>query len=73
MLTKVGTLYRKHQQTQLCRDGWERKKQHEATEAARVALARTFMAYGEDLERVKVFKYLGQLLAYNNNNSQAMQ
>jgi hypothetical protein len=29
------------------------------------------MVYGEDLERVEVFKYLGRLLAYNNNDSQA--
>ncbi len=32
-----------------------------------------FMAYGEDLERTEMFKYLGQLLAYNYNDSQAMQ
>jgi hypothetical protein len=73
MQTKVGALYGKHQHTQLCREGWERKKQHEATEAARIALARIFTAYGEDLERVEVFKYLGRLLTYDNNDSQAMQ
>jgi hypothetical protein len=72
METKVGALYGKHQCTWLCREGWERKKQHEAAEAARIALTRTFMAYGEDLERVEVFKYLGQLLTYDNNDSQAM-
>jgi hypothetical protein len=32
-----------------------------------------FTAYGEDLERVEVFKYLGRLLAYDNNDSQAMR
>ena len=63
MQTKVGALYGKHQRTWLCQEGWERKKQHEAAEAARVALARTFTAYGEDLEREEVFKYLGRLLA----------
>jgi hypothetical protein len=73
MHTKVGALYKKHQRTPLCREGWERRNQHEAAEAARVTLARTFMAYGEDLERMKVFKYLGQLLANNNNDSQAMR
>ncbi len=31
------------------------------------------MVYGEDLERVEVFKYLERLLAYDNNNSQAMR
>jgi len=73
MQTEVGALYGKHQRTRLCREGWERKKQHEAAEAARVALARTFTAYGEDLERVEVFKYLGRLLAYDDNDSQAMR
>ncbi len=69
--TEVGALYGQHQHTQLCHEGWERKKQHEATEAARVALNRTFTAYEKDLERVEVFKYLGQLLTYNDNDSQA--
>lgn len=65
MQTKVGTLYGKHQCTRLCREGWERRKQRKAARAARVALAsaRTFKAYGEDLGRVEVFKYPGQLLA----------
>ena len=73
MQTDVGTLYRKHQRTWLCHVGWEWRKQHEAAEAARIALARTFTAYREDLERVEVFKYLGRLLTYDNNDSQAMR
>jgi hypothetical protein len=73
MQTKVGALYGKHQRTRLCHEGWERRKQHEAAEAARIALGRTFTAYGEDLERVEVFKYLGQLLTYDNNDSQTMR
>jgi hypothetical protein len=47
--------------------------QHEATETARVALAQLFMAHGDKLEREEVFKYLGWLFAYDNNNTQAMQ
>ncbi len=43
--------------------------QHEAAEAARIAHARTFVAYGEDMERVYVFKYLGRLLTNDNNDS----
>ncbi len=70
--TKVGALYGKHQRTQFCLEGWKRRKQHEAAEAARIALAKMFMAYGEDLERVEAFKYLRRLLTYNNNDSQAM-
>jgi hypothetical protein len=43
--------------------------QHEAAEAARVALAQSFTAYGDKLERVEVFKYMGRLLAYNDNDT----
>ena len=72
MQTEIGALYGGHRHTRLCREGWIRKKQHEAAEAARVALRKTFTAYGEDLKRVEVFKYLRRLLAYGDNNSQAM-
>ena len=40
--------------------------QREAAETAMVALAQSFQAYGDMLERVEVFKYLGRLLAYDN-------
>ncbi len=46
--------------------------QHEAADTTRVALAQLFMAYGDELERVEVFKYLGWSLAYDDNNTQAM-
>jgi hypothetical protein len=46
MQIETGTLYGKHQRTRLCREGWERRKQHEAAKAAWVALAKTFLAYG---------------------------
>ncbi len=73
MQTKTGTLYGRHQCTPLCREGWEWKVQHKAAEATRIALARMFTAYREDLERVELFKYLGRLLTYDANDSQAMQ
>ena len=73
MQTEIGALNRGHRHTRLCREGWVQRKQHEAAEAARVALRKTFTAYGEDLERVEVFKYLGRLLAYDDNDSQAMR
>ncbi len=47
--------------------------QHEAAETARVALAQSFTVYGDELERVEVFKYLGRLLAYDDNDTQAMR
>ena len=73
MQMEIGALYRGHQHTQLCREGWAKKKQHEAAVAARVTFRKSFTAYGEDLERVEVFKYLERLLAYDDNNSQAIR
>jgi hypothetical protein len=32
-----------------------------------------FTAYGDKLERVEVFKYLGRLLAYDDNDTQAVR
>jgi hypothetical protein len=73
MQTERGALLGRHQRTQLCREGWDKKVQHEAVETARVAFTQSFTAYGDKLERVEVFKYLGWLLAYNDNDTQAMQ
>ena len=72
MQTEVGALYGRHQRIRLCQERWEWKMQHEAAEAAKVALAQSFTVYGDNFERVEVFKYLGRLLAYNDNDTQAM-
>ena len=50
-------------ETALCKDGVARKVQHAAAECAHLALRQTFTAYGKELERVEVFKYLSRLLA----------
>jgi hypothetical protein len=73
MQMECRALYGQHQRTQLYQNGWDKKVQHEAAETTRVALAQSFMAYGDELERVEVFKYLGWLLAYDDNDTQAMQ
>jgi hypothetical protein len=73
MQTEHGALLGRHQRTQLCRDGWDKKVQHEAADTARVALTQLFTAYGGKLERVEVFKYLGRLVAYDDNDTQAMR
>jgi len=62
-----------HYDTAMCKGGVARKEQHAAAERAHLSLQQTFTAYGEDLERVEVFKYLGRLLAYDDNDSQAVR
>jgi hypothetical protein len=71
--TPVKDLSRGHYRTALCQRGWERKCQHEAAVHSQRALEQTFHANGEDLERVEVFKYLGQLTSFNDANNQAMR
>jgi hypothetical protein len=38
-----------------------------------LALQQSFTVYGDELERVEVFKYLGRLLAYDNNDARAVR
>jgi hypothetical protein len=57
----------------MCKDGVARKVQYAAAERAHKALQLTFTAYGAELERVEVFKYLGRLLAYDDNDAWAVR
>jgi hypothetical protein len=61
-----------HHHTELCQRGWERKQQHAAAVCSQEALERSFTVYGEEVEKVELFKYLGWLIAYNDTNTQAM-
>jgi hypothetical protein len=63
----------RHYETAMCKDGVARKVQYAATERAHLALQQSFTAYGAELERVEVFKYLGRLLAYDDNDAQAVR
>jgi hypothetical protein len=73
MQTAAGALMPKYQETDLCRERWPQQVQHETTAATRLSLETWFFAYGEELEQVKVFKYLGRLLIYIDNDTQAMR
>ena len=53
--------------------GTATKKQYAAVAAATNALEARFTAYGEELERVKTFKYLGRLMAQDNSDVQAVR
>jgi hypothetical protein len=73
MPTAPGALLRNHQATELCRERYEQLVKHETSATARLALNTRFYAYGEELERVEVFKYLGRLLSYDVYDTQAMR
>jgi hypothetical protein len=70
--TPVKDLGRRHHHTELCQRGWERKCQHEAAVRYQQALKHTFHANGEELGRVKVFKYLGWLISFDDADNQAI-
>jgi hypothetical protein len=57
----------------MCKVRVAREVQYAAAERAHKALQQTFKAYGAELERVEVFKYLGRLLAYDDNAAQAVR
>ncbi len=69
----VADLNGGHHRTELYQRGWERKRQHAAAVRSQEALERSFTAYGEELEIVEVFKYLGRLISYDDANNQAMR
>jgi len=60
-----------HRRSMLCKEDAERKKQHAALLDSGNALNTRLKSYGEDLERLEVFKYLGWLLSYDDNAWQA--
>jgi hypothetical protein len=73
MQTAAGALMRNHQKTELCEERWHQRVQHETATIARLSLEIWFFAYGEELQHVEVFKYLGQLLLHDDNDTQAMR
>ncbi len=73
MQTAPGALLCNHQATELCRKRYKQLVQHETAATAWLTLNTRFYAYGEELERAEVFKYLGRLLSYDDNDTQAMR
>jgi hypothetical protein len=70
---QVNPAYPQHIWTKECQTGVERKQQRKLVVSAALALRRQFTVHGDALERVEVFKYLGCLLAQDNNDAQAVR
>ncbi len=70
---QVDPQYPRHQFTKECQVRVERKKQREAAVMLALALRQQFSVHGDVLERVEVFKYLGCLLAQDDDDTQAIR
>ena len=46
--------------------------QAKAVSSSAVAMGVEFYAYGEELEQVEVFKYLGRLIGFDDDDTQAV-
>jgi hypothetical protein len=62
-------------QLHYARTGWQGRHNtgRQNAQRAHLALRQTFTAYEEELERVEAIKYLSRMLAYDNNETQAVQ
>jgi hypothetical protein len=70
---QVNPAYPSHIWTQECQTRVERKLQRKSVIRSALALRRQFSVHGDVLECVEVFKYLGRLLAQDDNDAQAIQ
>ena len=62
-----------HQATKTCKAMHAARLQRKAVSDSAVAMDAKFYAYGEELERVEVFKYHGRLIAFDNDDTQAVR
>jgi hypothetical protein len=70
---QVNPLYPRHRFSKECQGGVEQNQQWEAAVTSVLAMRQQFSVDGEVLEWVKVFKYLGLLLAQDDDNIQAIR
>ena len=70
---QINPFYPRHYTSKECSIGVERKQQREAAVTSALALRQQFSVHGDVLERVEVFKYLGRLLAQDDDDIQAIR
>jgi hypothetical protein len=69
---QVHPLYPRHQLSKECQVGVERRGQREAAVTAALAFRQQFTIHGDVLERVEVYKYLGRMMAQDDDDTQAV-
>ena len=62
-----------HHATKTCKVMHAARLQRKAVSDSAVALDAKFYAYREELERVEVFKYLGRLITFDDDDTQAVR
>jgi hypothetical protein len=72
MQTNPEVLRWGHKETTLCREGQARKNQYTTVTAPSMAFKEQFTAYGEELKKIEVFKYLDRLLEYDDNDARTV-
>jgi len=70
---QMNPMARGHWRTESCSIGADKRVQREAAVTSALALRCTFTIHWDVLERVEVFKYLGRLLAQDDNDVQAVR
>ncbi len=70
---QVDPRYPAHINTKECQAGTERCYQRNMAVQSALALRKQFTVHGDELEKVKVYRYLGRLLLQDNNDIQAVQ
>jgi hypothetical protein len=70
---QVHPLYPCHRLSKECQVGVERRQQRETAVTAALALHQQFTIHGNVLERVEVYKYLGWMMAQDDDDTQAVR
>ncbi len=70
---QVNPIYPRHQYLKECQVGVEHRKQRKTAISSALALPQQFTVHGDVLERVEVFKYLGWMMAQDDDDIQAIR
>ncbi len=70
---QVNPFYPNHQYTKECQVGVEHRKQRKTAILSALALRQQFTVHRDVLKRVKVFKYLGRMMAQDDDDIQAIR